>query len=91
MTTEKEQLEAEIAQRDARIAELEADIVYLKSVEKERNALRDELAALYAKPSAGVVLPEFIEHVKHARKELCRLEQSPWRIRQRLARSLPMV
>lgn len=46
-----------------------------------------ELSALKAQPS-WVVLPEFIEHVKHARKELCRLEQSPLHIRQRLAQKL---
>lgn len=139
MTTEKEQLEAEIAKRDARISELEAQAGNGTSSNKYRAELYDEvwqtardmgygnvtgalqeLAALKARqpsaahdpheawltdpenvpfpggltpdlsqqPSASVVLPEFIEHVKHARKELCRLEQSPWRIRQRLAQKL---
>lgn len=56
------QLEAEIAERDARIEALEVDIVYLKSVEKERNALRDELAALKAqKPGADPSNRELLE------------------------------
>lgn len=63
MITEKEQLEAEISERDARIAELEA-IVPIESelrakAEQATTELERELAALKAQqPSAGVVLPE---------------------------------
>lgn len=56
----------------SRVAELEADIVYLKSVEKERNALRAEIAALKAKPSAGVVRPELASFAKRMDEELAK-------------------
>lgn len=40
-------------------------------------------------PAGGGVVPaEFLEHVKHARKELCRADRSPLYIRQKLAQTL---
>lgn len=66
MTTEKEQLEAEIAERDARIAGLLADVDEWQELAARRAdivfAQNRELAALKAQqPSAGVVLPERME------------------------------
>lgn len=49
------QLEAEIVKRDARIAELEAE---LETTLVDWGTLRLEIATLKAQPSAGVVLPE---------------------------------
>lgn len=48
---------------------------------------RSRVAPSPAAKLVGVPV-EFIEHVKHARKELCRLEQSPLHVRQKLAQKL---
>lgn len=62
MTTEKEQLEAEIAERDARIAGLLADVDEWQELAARRAdivfAQNRELAALKAPQPSGVVLPE---------------------------------